>query len=91
MDALSDGLVMNIRSLSGKRIIEDGIAVTLIDGDALAILSNDHDEVLAVPKREVNRIVEEIRVRTAKGELNSETESRALTEALTELWKQVGG
>lgn len=82
---------MKVRSLSGKRIIEDGIAVTLIDGDALAILSNDRDEVLAVPKREVNRIVEDIRVRTAKGELKSEAESRALSEALSDLWKRVGG
>jgi hypothetical protein len=79
---------MKVRSLSGKRIIEDGIAVTLIDGDGQAILSNHRDELLAVPKREVNRIVEDIRIRTAKGELNSEAESRALTDALNELWKK---
>jgi hypothetical protein len=82
---------MKVRSLSGKRIIEDGIAVTLIDGDGQAILSNDRDELLAVPKREVNRIIEDIRVRTAKGELDSEAESRALTDAFTQLWNQVGG
>ena len=79
---------MKVRSLSGKRIIENGIAVTLIDGDAQAILSNDRDELVAVPKREVNRIVEGIRVRTAKGELKSEAESRALTEALNDLWNE---
>ena len=77
---------MKVRSLSGKRIIEDGIAVTLIDGDAQAILSNDRNQMRAVPKRAVNRIVEDIRMRTAKGELNSEAESRALTDALTALW-----
>jgi len=82
---------MKVRSLSGKRIIEDGIAVTLIDGDGQAILTNDSNEALAVPKLEVNRIVEGIRVRTSKGELNSESESRALTEALTDLWLRVGG
>ena len=82
---------MKVRSLSGKRIIEEGFAVTLIDGDAYAILSNERDEVRVVPKREVNRIVEDIRARSAKGELNSEAESRALTEALSELWKRVGG
>jgi hypothetical protein len=80
---------MQVRSLSGKRITEGPITVTLIDGDNLAILMNEKNEALAVPKDEVNRVVESIRERTAKYEFKSEGEAAELESQLTALWNRI--
>ena len=80
---------MQVRSLSGKRITEGPITVTLIDGDNLAILMNQKNETLAVPKDEVNRVVESIRERTAKYEFKSEGEAAELESQLTALWNRI--
>jgi hypothetical protein len=80
---------MQVRSLSGKRITEGGITVTLIDGDSHAILTNEKNETLAAPKDEVNRVIENIRERTAKYEFKSEGESAELHSQLVALWNRV--
>ena len=80
---------MQVRSLSGKRITEGGITVTLIDGDNLAILTNAQNEAISVPKDEVNRVIEGIRTRTAKYEFKSDGESAELESQLTALWNRI--
>ncbi|MEJ2119218.1 MAG: hypothetical protein P8Z76_00655 [Alphaproteobacteria bacterium] len=80
---------MQVRSLSGKRITEGAITVTLIDGDNLAILTNAKNEALSVPKDEVNRVIESIRTRTAKYEFKSEGEAAELESQLTALWNRI--
>ena len=80
---------MQVRSLSGKRIIEGAITVTLVDGDNHAILTNTKNEALAAPKDEVNRVVENIRERTAKYEFKSEGESAELERQLVSLWNRI--
>jgi hypothetical protein len=80
---------MQVRSLSGKRITEGAITVTLIDGDNLAILTNGKNEALSVPKDEVNRVIEGIRARTAKYEFKSEGEAAELESQLTALWNRI--
>jgi len=80
---------MQVRSLSGKRITEGPITVTLIDGDNLAILINAKNEALTAPKDEVNRVIEGIRGRTAKYEFKSEGEAAELASQLTALWNRI--
>jgi len=79
---------MQVRSLSGKRITEGEITVTLIDGDSHALLTNDRMEVLPVAKDEVNRVIESIRERTAKYEFKSEGEASELRAQLIGLWNK---
>jgi len=80
---------MQVRSLSGKRITEGTITVTLIDGDNHAILTNQDNEAIAAPKDEVNRVIESIRERTAKYEFKSEGESAELESQLLALWNRI--
>jgi len=80
---------MDVRSLSGKRITEGPITVTLIDGDNLAILTNAKHEALTAPKDEVNRVIEGIRARTAKYEFKSDGEAAELESQLTALWNRI--
>ena len=49
---------MQVRSLSGKRITQGAITVTLIDGDNLAILTNAKHEALSVPPAQARQIIE---------------------------------
>lgn len=82
---------MNVRSLSGKRITQGGFTITLIDGDGMAILMNDQQKVAAAPKDEVNRIIEDIRTKTSKGEYRSEGEEGAFREEIGALWQRLAG